>query len=231
VGTTRPLGPQQQQEEALLLPASVRFIPHREDIDWAGEELQRCRHAQMCNVSFMQQGPAGQVAAVLSLQALLSLDPHGARVQQRPELLFYTPAGFHAAVAKTLMQALQGGASAGVGGSSHKAAAASTQQQQQQQDQDPMQPHPLHAWSEALLPVWYVWWHIGLLAYQQQQQQQAAAAGGSKSSSGTSAGSGSGNSNGRESSNGRGGSSSSSSSGKHTPREALKDMYASPDAR
>jgi hypothetical protein len=50
-------------------------------------------------------------------------------------------------------------------------------------------------WSQAAFPAWYVWWHIGLLAYhiQQQQQQQhpigsednvAAANGCSSSSSG-----------------------------------------------
>jgi hypothetical protein len=35
----------------------------------------------------------------------------------------------------------------------------------------PLQQHPLQAWSDVLFPAWYVWWHIGLLAYHQQQQQ------------------------------------------------------------
>jgi hypothetical protein len=62
------------------------------------------------------------------------------------------------------------------------AVAGGTQQQQQQQQEqgDPNQvsytneqnPHYLQAWSEVLFPAWYVWWHIGLLAYHQQQQQQ-----------------------------------------------------------
>jgi hypothetical protein len=163
-------------------------------------ESRRREYAQNLNLAFHHQlSSSGQAAAVLSLQVLLSLDPHGARVQPKPELLFYTPAGFHAAVCKTLMQAVvvpqhESNADARYAGKlaalllaareESAAVAGGTQQQQQQQQQqeqgDPNQvsytneqnPHYLQAWSEVLFPAWYVWWHIGLLAYHQQQQQQ-----------------------------------------------------------
>eukprot|EP00775_Hariotina_reticulata_P005261 gene5261-5496_t len=42
-------------------------------------------------------------AAITSLQVLLALDPHEERVQPDPDLLYFTPAGFTAAVSKALM--------------------------------------------------------------------------------------------------------------------------------
>jgi hypothetical protein len=249
-----------EESVALLLPLRVREPTRLRDGAAAAEDAAiRGQYAQRLSAAYAQQGPDGQVAAVLSLQALLSLDPHGARVQPRPELLFYTPAGFHAAVAKTLMQALQpvpqnqrlhlqatagqahaGGSGLSNGTSAAAAAGSVTQQQEQpeqqqteeeEEDQHSTEPHYLQAWTSAALPVWYVWWHVGLLAYQ--QQQQAVAAGGSSSrgasAKGSSGGRGSSSSNGtsaKGSSNGG-----SSSRGVHTPKEALKDLYASPDAR
>jgi hypothetical protein len=200
-------------ELALLLPLTGREpkqnSPRKARLD--EETSARCSYAKALNVGFARQGSDAQTAAVLSLQVLLSLDPHGARVQPKPELLFYTPAGFHAAVCKTLMQAVHlnplGVSVAAVQGQLGCAANSSSsggrfigpleaagsgqgtyhtngislsdhhhQQQQQQQQRDLVsdrlqQPHPLQAWSCAAFPAWYVWWHIGLLAYQQQQQQ------------------------------------------------------------
>jgi hypothetical protein len=229
---------QYNDELALLLPLNGREpkqnLPQKSRLE--EETAARSGYAKALNVGFARQGSNAQTAAVLSLQVLLSLDPHGARVQPKPELLFYTPAGFHAAVCKTLMQALQinpwgapvaaaqgqlgcvANSSSGSGsggrfigpleaagsgqGTCHTNGISLTQQQQQQQQQQQelvpdrqQQPHPLQAWSCAAFPAWYVWWHIGLLAYHQQQQQQQhggvvrAGSGGSSSSNRTGSGS------------------------------------------
>jgi hypothetical protein len=79
-------------------------------------------------------------AAITSLQVLLSLDPHGDRVQPDPDLLYFTPAGFSAAVSKALMTYCL--------------------------------PDQQQHWCGPGLPVWYVWWHLGLAAYQTDQQLQ-----------------------------------------------------------
>jgi uncharacterized membrane protein YgcG len=192
------------QQAALLLPLQARR-PGRPDNSpaVAVDTLQRSSYAHSLNVAFAQQqqqqggaaGAAANVAALLSLQVLLSLDPHGARVQPRQELLYYTPAGFHVAVCKTLMNGLQ-----------------------------PQLPGrgPLSiTWSQAALPVWYVWWHIGLLAYQQTQKQQQGRPPGS------SGGSSSGSSGGRSS----GGSSSGSSGGSGNNGGGMQALYDNPDAR
>jgi hypothetical protein len=143
-----------QQQLALLLRHQVR--QHGVAKPPAHEDADRCSYTHSLNAAFVEQGADAQAAALLSLQALLALDPHGARVQPRPELLFYTPAGFHAAVCKTLMQAIQ---------------PLPGLQQQGQQEQGQIQGmHPLQAWTAATFPAWHMWWHIGLLAYHQQQQ-------------------------------------------------------------
>jgi len=175
----------------LLLPLHVRVYDRKSSPE---EDQARCAYAHSLNAAFAQQGADAQAAALLSLQALLALDPHGARVQPRPELLYYTPSGFHAAVCKTLMQALQlppfrPAEQVWRGASSRRSLAAgsrsaSQQQQQslhphgssgdqQQQQQSTLEPHKLQAWGEVLLPSYYVWWHIGLLAYHQQQQHHS----------------------------------------------------------
>jgi hypothetical protein len=162
-------------EQALLLPRNLRSVQTKSPD--AEETTARESYARVLNAGFAAQGAHGQAAAVLSLQVLLSLDPHGARVQPKPELLFYTPAGFHAAVCKTLMQAVSpghwGAASCSVLQQQQQAAVVPPWRRQQlTEQQQQQQPHPLQAWSCAAFPAWYVWWHIGLLAYHQQQQQQ-----------------------------------------------------------
>jgi hypothetical protein len=213
-------------EQALLLPRNLRLVQTK--FPDAEETTARESYAGVLNAGFATQGAHGQAAAVLSLQVLLSLDPHGARAQPKPELLFYTPAGFHAAVCKTLMQAVSPG---------HWGAAScsvSQQQQQQQQQQQAavvppwrrqqltgqqQQQHPLQAWSCAAFPAWYVWWHIGLLAYHQQQQQQHNTGNAAAAAVGCIAGSSSSSS----SSGGDGG-------GSGTAVQA-QELYNSPDAR
>jgi hypothetical protein len=163
---------QQQQQMSLLLSRDAAAT---------------ARYARSLNTAFSLQGATGQTAALLSMHALLALDPHAARVQPRPELLFYTPAGFHAAVSKVLLQCLQfppavkqlpipqaGSAAAGE--------SSGDQQQHQQEGRGcsvqqgdeaaDITPHYLQQWSEVMFPAYYVWWHKGLLAYHQQQQQQ-----------------------------------------------------------
>jgi hypothetical protein len=167
----------EERQMQLLLPEDVRCCHNYEP-----DDEQQCRaavvlHARLLNLAFQHHNVEGCVAAVLSRLALLALDPHGARVQPRPELLFFTPAGFHAAVSKTLLQcfqlppvqapaALEAAAAAVAAGNR---AQASSQEQQQLIEQRP-QSHYLQAWSDVLFPAWYMWWHIGLLAYHQQQQ-------------------------------------------------------------
>jgi hypothetical protein len=143
---------QAEQQLALLLQFEAREA--RDCESTVIEDQARGSYTHSLNAAFVEQGADAQAAALLSQQALLALDPHGARVQPRPELLFYTPAGFHATVCKTLMQATQ-------------LLPGLQQQGQQQQIQGA---HPLQLWTAAALPAWYVWWHIGLLAYHQQQQ-------------------------------------------------------------
>jgi hypothetical protein len=205
-----PAGPWDEGCEAqlaLLLPLHVRSTDRVKEQEAAAEAAARARYAHCLSASFALQGADAQAAALLSLHALLAMDPHTARMQPRPELLFYTPAGFHAAVCKTLMQAvevtsgvpLQSAAAAAYGNTNRSssiggwtagtAAAAGGSACQQQQDQAGGQPKPHHlqAWSAATFPAWYVWWHMGLMAYQQQQQQHApAAVGGRHISSGSS---------------------------------------------
>jgi hypothetical protein len=225
---------------SLLLPLFVRKPDKCPIRDKCIQE--RSDRAHSLNLGFMQQGAEGTAAAVLSLQALLCLDPHGARVQPRPELLFYT---FHAAVAKTLMQALQQPASVAVvhvgsactNGTSadadHRGNNAEQQQQQQtvggsqQQQQQQQGSHWLHArcaWTSAALPVWYVWWHIGLLAYHQQVQQQGQQPHSVRSAAGAAADCTPGSRNNTDNSSS---SSSSSSSGS----DIMQALYNSPDAR
>lgn len=139
------------------------------------------------------------------MQALLALDPHSARVQPRPELLYFTPAGFHVSVMKTLMEGLvmwpsthaeasrpskhdqfssmqQGMNALRSQGKQQQQQLQQEQVQQQQRDgpqaEQQQQGHcqqlqqNVPFWSQAVFPAWYMWWHIGLLAYHQQQQQQ-----------------------------------------------------------
>jgi hypothetical protein len=192
----------------ILLPARVRNARARV----ADTVLQRSTFARELNFGFAQQGADGQVAALLSMQALLALDPHSARVQPRPELLYFTPAGFHVSVLKTLMNAVVMWPSAhpNTARSSQHEGANSMQQamtksqdsvEQQQQElqeqahqEQQQQRDGVHAevqqqghfqqvqqdvpfWSQAAFPAWYMWWHIGLLAYHQQQQQGCKAKG------------------------------------------------------
>jgi hypothetical protein len=191
----------------LMLPARARNPRGAGD----SYRLQRAMFARELNLGFAQQGADGQVAALLSMQALLALDPHSARVQPKPELLYFTPAGFHVSVMKTLMEGLlvwpapdsDAPRSRSIGvqdesSSTQQDTAGSQgrtkQQQQQQEEKEHPGQHPgdqqhdrqqqqeeVHCqqmqqnaafWSQAALPAWYMWWHIGLLAYHQQQQQQ-----------------------------------------------------------
>jgi hypothetical protein len=133
------------------------------------QQLARSTYARSQNVAFAQQHSQGQLAALLSMHALLALDPHGARVQPHQELLYYTPAGFHVAVCKTLMQTLKLPAQVQQQQHEQQLPQPQKQQQQQQQQQCDLLSQP---WSQAAFPAWYVWWHIGLLAYRIQQQQQ-----------------------------------------------------------
>ena len=169
----------QQQMRLVLAPSAIdRTLTLRAE----AQPGRTVHYARALGFAFERDADAFG-AAVLSLQVLLALDPHGARVQPRPELLFYTPAGFHSAVCKTIVQATVLPApppapepAAGEAGDDVAAAAAAGDAD----DVDSMEggscevrpPHYLQAWSDALLPAWYVWWHIGLLAYHQQQQQQ-----------------------------------------------------------
>jgi hypothetical protein len=203
-----PWGAYSLEQMNLLLPANVRNSRARRGDSY---RFQRATFARELNLRFAQQGVDGQVAALLSMQALLALDPHSARVQPKPELLYFTPAGFHVSVMKTLTDALvawpsvlsaepsQPGEQEGAGSAQQDMPGlqrqTKRQQQQQQQDelryeqqqqQDELQyeqqqqgsscNQPLVQnipfWSQAALPAWYMWWHIGLLAYHEQQHQQ-----------------------------------------------------------
>jgi hypothetical protein len=144
-------------ETALLLPLHARRSTEGHIFDGFVRERSEFVHA--LNLGFAQQGSEGTTAALLSMHALLALDPHGARVQPQPELLYYTPAGFHTAVCKTSMQAMQ-------------PMMAAAQQQQQCDGGSQQQQQQQQFWSGVEFPARYVWWHIGLLAYHQQQQQQ-----------------------------------------------------------
>jgi len=178
-----------QAQMALLLPPSVASASKLARDDPAAAAV-RQTYACSLNVAAAHKSALHSSAAVVSMQVLLALDPHGARLQPRPELLYYTPSGFHAAVSKTLMQAMQlplpphGAAS----GASSASTAAGSQDQQQLQQQDcqtgqglkpptemGQQQSYLQAWSGVAFPAYYVWWHIGLLAYHQEQQLQAQA--------------------------------------------------------
>jgi hypothetical protein len=160
---------------ALLLSSRFRLIvDSREDTDdvMKAEAAARRAHAQSLNAGFWQRDAAEtQTAALLSLHALLALDPHGARVQPHPDLLYYTPAGFHAAASKCLLQHLVGESPAWPPPSVARTAGDGSP--------DPAQRKlRRHRWSDPALPAWYVWWHLGLVAYHQhrqgqQQQQQA----------------------------------------------------------
>jgi len=103
-----PWGSSSIAQMQLILPLHAR-VPRRPSRDFAAvpPNIIRTTHAHQLNVAFARQGQIAQTAALLSLQTLRALDPHAARVQPRPELLYYTPSGFHAAVCKTLMQAVQ----------------------------------------------------------------------------------------------------------------------------
>jgi hypothetical protein len=172
-----------QSQQQMLLVLSPLAMERNESIRALAQPGRTAHYARALGFAF-ERDPDAFGAAVLSMQVLLALDPHGARVQPRPELLFYTPAGFHAAVCKTIVQAALLPAPptaapepAGEGGDAAAAAAAAAAADD---DVDSLEgtssevrpPHYLQAWSDALLPAWYVWWHIGLLAYHQQQQRQ-----------------------------------------------------------
>jgi hypothetical protein len=184
-------GAEHEAQMWLLLPSRIRDAWYREGSPHeAARAAARKHYAWALNTAFESQPGNSQAAAVLSLHSLLALDPHGARVQPRPELLFYTPAGFHAAVCKTLMQALQVPAVQGPAPSAAATAAAAAASDagaesdsgqevgsegaekpfSQMLDSGFPSPHYLQAWSDVLFPAWYMWWHIGLLAYHQQQQ-------------------------------------------------------------
>jgi hypothetical protein len=183
-------GFEHEQQMALLLPGAISDAWHvPSSVRDKAAAAERKRYGYALDAGFADQSGNAQAAALLSLQALLALDPHGARVQPRPELLFYTPAGFHAAVCKTLMQAVQvpappaaTAAAAGAGAGAEAAVGVSQQVGGlQEKTESPLsqmladdrypRPHYLQAWSEVVFPAWYMWWHIGLLAYHQQQQQ------------------------------------------------------------
>jgi hypothetical protein len=203
-----PWTPESERKLALVLPLNARQPPVHADsaLAWAQQQAQ-ASYAHRLNVAFAEtqlQLPHEKVltAALLSMHALLALDPHGARVQPRQELLCYTPAGFHVAVCKTLMDGLQ---------------LPPQQQQQQQQQEQQMAEQQRQYWGQADFPAWFMWWHIGLLDYQQQQRhkqqrqqwrQQRQAAGRVPSSS-----------------------SSSSSGSDRGACLTLAELYDSPDAR
>eukprot|EP00775_Hariotina_reticulata_P005260 gene5260-5495_t len=95
-----------QQQHHLGRPLSLvkkqGFVTEQE-LRLHRQELQRT--ASIVNHLWASSDATGEAleAAITSLQVLLALDPHEERVQPDPDLLYFTPAGFTAAVSKALM--------------------------------------------------------------------------------------------------------------------------------
>jgi hypothetical protein len=163
----------EEQQMQLLLPKAITQVNEQDGKQDINQDAAVSHYARLLNSASQQASMRGSAAAVLSLHALLALDPHGARMQPRPELLFYTPAGFHAAVSKVLLQSSQlpPASDAAAAAGNRDGQQVNSSQQQQQLGEEGVQPHHLQSFSDVLFPAWYMWWHIGLLAYHQQQQQ------------------------------------------------------------
>jgi hypothetical protein len=220
---------------ALVIPSAHRTADDAQPtgVRNEAEAAATAAYAHSLNAAFAaREYGETAAAALLSLHTLLALDPHGHCVQPHPDLLFYTPAGFSAAVSKVWMQHVMGCTWQSQAGQQQNGAQQQNgtqeqdgtqqqdeqdeqaQQQQQQRAETGSQPagtmsggehdapqQGAVSWCQQALPEWYVWWHLGLVAYHEQQQQ------------------------------GPQGTARCSSSGSGTPGVSMRSLYTNPAAR